>query len=699
MKNFYVLSITLFLSMVAIAQSPQAFKYQTVVRNANNDILSNQPVGLKISILQGSASGTAVYVETHAVTTNVLGIVNLNIGQGIFVSGSFLGINWGTNSYYVKIELDPAGGNAYQYMGTSELLSVPYALYAESGNEGPIGPQGPQGDQGPQGPAGPTGATGATGASGPQGPAGVDGKTVLNGTTNPTAGIGVNGDFYINTTTNMLFGPKASGVWPAGVSMVGPQGPQGIQGIQGPTGPTGATGPAGPAGATGPVGPQGPMPPIGGANTQVQYNSNGSFSGSSNLVFDYTNNRLGVGTATPSHTLHVNGNTRLGGLLIDASNSSGSTGQILTRTLLGTGWQTITIPDPSQWSNSGSNIYFNTGNVGIGNSNPTQNLHVTGNMRLTGQFYDTYNSSGVIGQVLKRVSNGAAWLDESNPWDTYGSTGIFYGGNVGIGVSNPNRPLLVQNSTLGSGTGMVNSEYTGTGYVDPYGFNADVFPQDGYGIGVRINSGYSGIYSEQNHTTYTSYTYGIRSINNGSNTGSKYALNASVDGSAGTCYAVYASVGGAAPTKYAGWFSGNVLVSGTFSNPSDRTLKQDIEPLPPALEKLRHLEVYEYSFKPHKHMTLPEGRSFGFMAKEMELIFPELVTDEVLEVPDESDKLRSDVYHFNGINYIGMIPVLTKAIQEQQEMIEKQQHENSELRTELESLKTQFEELKMLIGK
>ena len=103
---------------------------------------------------------------------------------------------------------------------------------------------------GPQGPAGATGATGpagATGATGPAGAAGADGKTVLNGTSNPSAGTGVDGDFYINTSTNTLFGPKTSGTWPSGISLVGPQGATGAAGATGPAGATGATGPAGPA--------------------------------------------------------------------------------------------------------------------------------------------------------------------------------------------------------------------------------------------------------------------------------------------------------------------------------------------------------------------------------------------------------------------------------------------------------------------
>lgn len=130
--NFFV--IAMLITILSIAQAPNAFKYQTVVRDASNAIIANQAVNFRISILEGSSSGPAVFVETHSATTNALGIVNLSIGTGTLVSGNFAAIDWGNNSYYVKIEIDPTGGTTYQLMGTSQLLSVPYALYAaESG--------------------------------------------------------------------------------------------------------------------------------------------------------------------------------------------------------------------------------------------------------------------------------------------------------------------------------------------------------------------------------------------------------------------------------------------------------------------------------------------------------------------------------------------------------------------------------------
>ena len=167
----------------------------------------------------------------------------------------------------------PAGATGATGLTGAAGPQGPAGATGATGLTGAVGPQGPAGATGatgltgaagPQGPAGSTGATGLTGATGPQGAAGTNGNAVLNGATAPNNNQGVNGDFFINTATNTIYGPKANGAWPAGVSLVGPQGPTGAAGATGPQGVAGAVGPQGTAGATGltgavgAVGPQGP---------------------------------------------------------------------------------------------------------------------------------------------------------------------------------------------------------------------------------------------------------------------------------------------------------------------------------------------------------------------------------------------------------------------------------------------------------
>lgn len=132
MKKFYSTIAALLFSAAVFAQSPQKMTYQAVVRDASNNLVVNSAVGMRVSVLQGSISGTAVYVELQFPTSNTNGLVSCEIGNGAIVSGTFAGINWANGPYFIKTEIDPAGGVNYTISGTNQLLSVPYALYAQS---------------------------------------------------------------------------------------------------------------------------------------------------------------------------------------------------------------------------------------------------------------------------------------------------------------------------------------------------------------------------------------------------------------------------------------------------------------------------------------------------------------------------------------------------------------------------------------
>jgi hypothetical protein len=129
----------LILSLVAIAtlslssfgQAPEGFKYQAVLRDAGNLILNNQAVGMRLTVQQGSIGGTAVYTETFAITTNTYGLVNLEIGTGT-TTDDFSIIDWSAGPYFIETAVDVTGGTSYAVMGTSQLMSVPYALYAKT---------------------------------------------------------------------------------------------------------------------------------------------------------------------------------------------------------------------------------------------------------------------------------------------------------------------------------------------------------------------------------------------------------------------------------------------------------------------------------------------------------------------------------------------------------------------------------------
>jgi len=701
MKRVLLIALIFFMATGAWAQAPQKMSYQAIIRTASNIVVASSTVGIKISIVKGSPNGPSVFAERHTKSTNANGLLSLEIGAGTVLSGIFSAIDWANGPYFIKTETDPLGGTNYSIVGATELLSVPYALFATTsgntaavgpagpagatgpqgptgatgptgqigpagatgpqgpigltgaqglpgligpigpagpagamgamgpqgptgltGTQGPIGftgpvgpigatglqgpigpigpigpagaqgpigltgPQGPQGAQGvpgpigpagltwkgawsatgsyvkddvvgyngasyfcitpvsnssatpdtngsnwallasqgapgpqgptgamgpqgpagtngspgatgPQGPAGNTGATGpqgpsgltgpvgpqgpagndgATGSSGPQGPigltgpagpqgpigttgatgpqgpigltgpagpqgiqgpagsngtSGLDGKTVLNGTSNPTS-QGVDGDFYINTSTSMFFGPKANGSWPNGISLVGPQGSAGATGSQGPAGPQGPTGLTGPIGPQGSAGTQGSTGATGvagadgksvlnGTSNPTTQGVNGDFyiNTSSNTLFGPKANGTwpaGVSLVGPQGPAGVQGATGLTGQTgpAGATGPTGATGAQGATGLLTSGSAAGNTPywNGSSWVVNSSNIFNNGSNVGIGTTAPSEKLEVTGNLRTSGTIRSgaiTFpNTVGTNGQVLTTDGSGTA---------------------------------------------------------------------------------------------------------------------------------------------------------------------------------------------------------------------------------------------------------------------------------------------------
>jgi len=118
------------------SQAPEGFNYSAIVRDNLGNPIVNQGVSFRFSLVQGNVTGSTVYSETHYVVTDQFGQVSLIIGNGAIISGVFSMIDWGGDNYFLKVELDKTGGTSYTLMGISQLLSVPYALYAKSAGDG-----------------------------------------------------------------------------------------------------------------------------------------------------------------------------------------------------------------------------------------------------------------------------------------------------------------------------------------------------------------------------------------------------------------------------------------------------------------------------------------------------------------------------------------------------------------------------------
>jgi hypothetical protein len=369
------------------AQSPQAFNYQAIARNSTGVLLASQSIGIKVLIHQGSSGGTIVYSETFTTTTNQFGLFTISVGKGTPVTGTFASINWSSGNYWLQVQMDPAGGTTYVDMGTSQLLSVPYAMYATSAaTSGITGPTGPTGSAGSIGATGPTGA-GATGPTGVTGPTGSAGSI---GVTGPT-GAGATGPTGVTGPTG-----SAGSIGATGPTGAGATGPTGVTGPTGSAGSIGATGPTG-AGATGPTGVTGPTgifsPGTGTTNYLARWRSTSSLG--KGLIRDDSTS-VGINAApNGSYLLYLNGASTLSGLYAQYSAQNfGSLGV----------------------STSGTNyaVYGNANNGGTATADYA-GYFTTGtaanqySLRLVGDFYNqaTTNSESAFTEPTGNVPIGA----------------------------------------------------------------------------------------------------------------------------------------------------------------------------------------------------------------------------------------------------------------------------------------------------
>jgi len=262
-----IIAALLLFSNRIFAQAPEQLNYQAVVRNAQGEPLAGgTTVSVRFQIHDLNANGTQELQESTHALTNQFGLISLPIGT----SGNLAAVNWGNGAKYLQVELDATGGSNYSDMGTSQLLSVPYALFAGNaapggGATGPTGPAGANGATGSKGVTGVTGSAGpvgvgTTGATGPTGAQGIMGATGSGGgATGPMGATGLQGVAGQTGPTGANGLPGVSG--PKGdtgaVGTIGATGPTGVSGIAGPTGVMGASGSNGNTGVTGPTGSEG----------------------------------------------------------------------------------------------------------------------------------------------------------------------------------------------------------------------------------------------------------------------------------------------------------------------------------------------------------------------------------------------------------------------------------------------------------
>jgi len=473
----------------------------------------------------------------------------------------------------------------------------------------------------------------------------------LNGVTNPTANTGNNGDFYINTATNELFGPKANGVWPNGVSLIGATGPAGATGPQGPAGPTGATGLTGATGPAGAAGPQGPAGPTGATGLQGPAGATG-----------LTGATGSAGAAGPQGPAGPTGATGLTG----ATGPAGATGPQGPAGPTGaTGLQGPAGATRLTGATGPAGAAGPQGPAGpTGAQGPTwtissNNFGTDGTLSTVTTAPQTVNSTAKALLVGGNTSSSAiiAGTLSSQPFDIYANNSL--------------RARFSQTGEIFFGASAPQFNFTGdlVGGVSTAGL-----PWAINGYASNDGSGIYGYTFAGNATVYATIQ--------GEHAGSS-ASSAGVRGSSSNTNAC--GVVGSLPSAGAGWgglFQNDLGYTGYFGSASDQKIKKNIQTIRQPMDIIRGLRgvTYEHKLDEYAGLGLKTGTTYGFIAQEVEQVMPDIVKTK--NIPYHSTRLNpSDKGYetLKTVGYIEVIPVLVEALKAQELEIEALKARISEL--------------------
>ena len=760
MKKFYLMLCVVLLSFDLLAQIPGNFNYQAVLRDDAGELITDQSVDIRISIIDNEPTGPALYQETHTKTTSSYGVVNLVIGDGTVESGTFSQVNWGENDKYLGIEVDD--GNGYVDLGTVQLLSVPYALYAQISDSSVISNQALNADYansaysaeilGSEGVYSPDSDTlfvvkdrddnvvfavfpdGAEvivneTAKGKVGGFAVSGRNPSKATdvnilkvTPDSTRIYVNdtvsnkgkvGGFAVsgrnpskNISTELLFITADSTRIYVNDDQTG-KGKVGGFAVSGRNPSKGTVNDylqvtkdstrvyimdSDSKGKVGGFAVSGRNPSKGTLTSYIQVSPDSTRIFVKDSVAGFSIANIESGNAESFLNLnkqnyligHQTGENTTGaynsmiGYQAGYANTAGSNNLFL-------GYQ-------SGYSNlgGGNNVYVGT-ESGYSTQNTFQNTFVgyRSGYSLTTASNSAYGS--MAGENAAGSNN--TFIGTSAGRSATGGNNTFVGNGAGYSISSNTG---TRNTYIGQAVG----SFTTTGsYNTMLGYRAGYLNYEGsnntflgYYAGYDIHEGSGNVFigyeagksqngvSDQlfisNWDDTTPLIYGDFNLdrlafygNVGVNRTAYSTVSLAVS-PAGQAYGIYVDAGS---TSYAAYFNGNIYTTGSYL-PSDEKLKKNIEPVSKMLSKVSDLSVVNYDWKleefPNKKFT--NEKQIGFLAQEVENLFPELV--------------REDTDGVKAINYTKFAPILVEAIKEQQSIINELKDKNKELEERLKKL-------------
>ena len=300
--------ITLILSVILLSIPPQkaeaqdavkkAFNYQAAARDALGATLSEKPINLRITILKGGADGETVYSEVHQTTTNLFGLFNIQVGRGIAYSGQFESILWGESSHWLQVEMDTKGSGDYIFTATSEILSVPYAIHAQSA-ERLVGGM-------------------------PEA-----GTKWHDGSGQPFAETGIDGDYYMDIASGEIY-KKSNGLWNYLGKLMTDE--TDVDGVRADPNDWTNTGNSGTSSSTNFIGTTDAVDFVVKANNteSARFNSDGSFQltdDSRSFIFRNAGSfaSVGIGTSSPLSQMHFKGNSKGVTLRLENTGAGGHT--------------------------------------------------------------------------------------------------------------------------------------------------------------------------------------------------------------------------------------------------------------------------------------------------------------------------------------------------------------------------------------